>query len=308
MKPLTSFAGILLSVLFLNGCEEDVYTPTAKSPYPVVYCVINKNDTAHYLRLTKSFSGPVDATIMAQNPDSLYYKHARVYAEMLGKTVEMLPTREIPREPGVMFSDYSILYKTTYPLCQDVTIHIYLTDYGTEVIGETFLLDDPVFYAPDTTKKKVLSFFEPEYVTIRWNGLQDACQTIIRFKYLEISESEIDSCHLDWTRKSADFAILPEDLLDYINHWIKDNPSVRYRKVVGFDILVSTGNEQLWNYMKYKDWTIDYIEKPWSNVYNAYGLIASRVNGGLYDYLPNQKFLDTLANTGLTKHLKFVTW
>jgi hypothetical protein len=193
-------------------------------------------------------------------------------------------------------------------LCGAVTIHIYLPDYDTEVIGKTYLMDDPVFTAPDTRMRKVLSFYENEPVRILWNGVQDVCQTVIRFKYLEISESVIDSCHLDWTRKSAGFAILPQDLLTYFNNWIPDKPSVRYRKVVGFDILVSTGNGQLYDYMKFKDWTIDHIEKPYSNVYNAYGLVASRVNGGLLDYVPNQKFIDTLVNTALTRHLKFVTW
>lgn len=308
MKAIASLIAIFLAFIFVNGCEEDVYAPLAKSPYPVVYCIINKNDTAHYLRLTKSFSGPVDATVMAQNPDSLYYKHAHVFAKMTGKTVEMLPTQEIVREPGVFFSDNSILYKTTYPLCGQVTIQIYLTDYGTEVIGGTNLMADPVFSAPDPAFKKVLSFYEPEYVRIFWNGMKDVCQTIIRFKYLEVNDSGVDSCHLDWTRKSSDFAILPEDLLTYFNKWIPDKPAVKYRKVVGFDILVSTGNEQLRSYMIFKDWAIDYIDMPWSNVINAYGLIASRVNGALTDYQPNQKFLDTLATNRLTGHLKFVRW
>lgn len=289
-------------------CEEEVYTPTAKSPYPVVYCVLNKNDTAHYVRLTKTFSGPVDANIMAQNPDSLYYKNARVCAEMGSFRVELTLTDEVDREQGVFFSEYSQLYKTTYRLCGTVVIHIFLPDYHSEIIGTTQLLGDPVFIAPDPAKKKVLSFYEDEPVRVIWNGLEDVCQTVIRFNYLEVKESQADTCHVDWVRKDYDFAIVPVDLLTYLDKWMPDSPKVLYRKVLGFDLLVSTGNSQLRDYMTFKDWSIDYIDKPYSNLINAYGLVASRVKGELLDYQPNQKFLDTLANCTLTRHLKFVVW
>lgn len=298
--------GVLIEGFY--GCEEEVYTPTAKSPYPVVYCVLNKNDTAHYVRLTKTFSGPVDANIMAQNPDSLYYKNARVYAEMGSFRVELTLNDEIEREQGVFSSDYSLLYKTTFRLCGEVLIHIFLPDYDKEVIGSTWLLGDPVFVAPDPAKKKELSFYEDEPVRVIWNGLEGVCQTVIRFKYLEVKGSEADTCYIDWVRKDCYFVIVPIDLLTYLTKWVPDSPKVLYRKVLGIDLLVSTGNNQLLDYMTFKDWVIDVIDKPYSNIFNAYGLIASRVKGELLDYQPNHKFLDTLANCALTKHLKFVVW
>ncbi|TSA36761.1 MAG: hypothetical protein D4R64_06910 [Porphyromonadaceae bacterium] len=308
MKLILYIISLLSIIIFLTDCEEDVIAPVAKSPYPIVFCVLDKDDTAHYVRLTKTFSGPVDVNVMAQNPDSLYYKNARVFAEMPGKTVELEPTHEIKRDSGLFFSGYSLLFKTTYRLCGSVRILIYLPDAGTEIIGSTTIMGARIFVAPDTTKNKFLSFYEPEPVRIIWNGTAGVCQTTIRFKYLEITDSGMDTCRLDWIRKSADFAIMPVDLLDYLNHWIHDKPEVRYRKVLGFDILVTTGNGQLANYLAFKDWSIDIIEKPYSNLINAYGLIASRVSGALTDYLPNQRFIDTLVNISVTEHLRFVRW
>ncbi|MCX6223347.1 MAG: hypothetical protein NTV01_01105, partial [Bacteroidia bacterium] len=308
MKLIMNPLKLLIITMFLMGCEENVKAPLAKSTYPVVYCVLDKDDPAHFVRLTKTFSGPVDAYVMAQNPDSLYYKNARVFAEMPGKTVELEPTNEIKRDSGLFFSDYSLLYKTTYRLCGYVRIHIFLPDSGSEIIGGTTLLGTRTFGAPDTTRDKVLSFYEPEPVRIIWDGLKGVCQTIIRFKYLEITDSGLDTCHLDWIWKSSNFALLPVDLLDYLNHWIPDKPEVRYRLVLGFDILVATGNDQLASYSTFKDWSIDVLEKPYSNLINAYGLIASRVSGALMDYQPNRKFLDTLATNSLTEHLRFRRW
>jgi hypothetical protein len=308
MKRIRYLPAVLLAFSFLTGCEEDVYMPVAQSSYAVVYFIVDKNDTAHYVRLTKTFSGPVDAYVMAQNPDSLYYKNARVFAEVTGKTVELELTEEVERDPGIFFSDYSLLYKTTYPLCGEVRIHIYLPDDGLEVLGSTSIMDDPVFEAPDPAKKKELSFYEDKNVTILWNGTKSTCQTTLRIKYLEITDSGMDSCHLDWIRKSADFAILPQDLLDYLNNWIRDRSDVRYRKMLGMDILVATGNSQMADYMKFKDWSIDYIDTPYSNLVNAYGLVAARTRGELLDYKFNQKFIDTLVNNSKTEHLKFVRW
>ena len=75
---------ILVLVSQLIACEEDVVSPVAEAPYPVVHCILNRNDTAHYVRLTKTFSGARDALEMAQDLDSLYFKEAYVYFEMEG--------------------------------------------------------------------------------------------------------------------------------------------------------------------------------------------------------------------------------
>jgi hypothetical protein len=118
----------------------------------------------------------------------------------------------------------------------------------------------------------------------------------------------MDTCQLDWIRKSADFAILPQDLLEYLNFWIKDKRQVNYRKILGMDILVSTGNGQMADYLTFKDWSIDVIDKPYSNLINAYGIVGSRADNALRDCQFNQRFIDTLVNSRLTEHLKFVRW
>jgi hypothetical protein len=274
----------------------------------VVHCLLNKEDTAHYLRLTKTFSGPVDAYVMAQNPDSLYYKNARVFVEWCGGPTEMERTNEISRDTGVFLSANTVLYKTKARLQGVVRFHIYLPDYGTDVFGSTGLMNPPAFYEPNPLLQKVLSFYEPHNVQVQWQGLKGVCQTTLRFRYAEITDAGMDSCQLDWVRKSADFAILPQDLLDYLNHWIPEKREVNYRKILGFDILVSTGNGALQDYLTFKDWSIDYIDRPYSNLINAYGLVASRADNALTGYLPNQRFIDTLVNSALTAHLKFVRW
>jgi len=313
MKPCKPPTILLCLILILSACEEDVYAPLAKESYPVVYCILSKNDTAHYVRLTKTFSGPESAYAMAQNPDSLYYKNAKVFMELwdggyIIKTLKLEPTYEIPKDSGIFYSDSNLLYKTNHPLRGAVRLHIILPDKGTEIIGETAVMGSCSFELPDTSRSKVLSFFETEQVLIQWSGVKNVCQTTFRMNYLEIRDIGIDTCHLDWIRKSCDFAVIPADYLKFIQYWIKDDPKVNSRRFLSFDILYETGNDQMAKYMVYKDWSIDVIEKPYSNLVNAYGLIASRVSGQLSGLGSNQKFIDSLANSPLTRHLKFVTW
>jgi hypothetical protein len=291
------------------GCETDPEAPLARTPYPVVYCVLDINDTAHYVRLTKTFSGPIDPDSMAQNPDSLYYKHARVTMELMdGAIIDLEPTWEVQRDSGTFFYDYSVLYKTTVRLCGPVRLVIYLPEYGTEILGHIMVLPPRTFTAPNPQQNKVLGFYEPEPVRIVWNGIEDACHTTIRFKYLEITDTRMDTCFVDWIRKGSDIVLISEELLEHLSKWIPEDSRVSFRKVVGFDLIATTGDKDLADYMLMKDWGIDIIEKPYSNLVNAYGLIASRVTTALTDYLPNQKFIDTLVNSSLTRHLKFVGW
>lgn len=303
----------LVLVLAVQGCEEDIRPPVAEAPYPVVHCVLNRDDTAHFVRLTKTFSGPVDARIMAQNPDSLYFDDARVFIEMwdhtyVYHTLEMNPTFEMPKDSGIFFSDSSLLYKYSGRLSGPVRLRIKIPEIQSEVIGYINILGPPSFTAPDPANARILHFFEPEPVRIIWSGVEGVCETTIRLRYLEITQAGIDTCRLDWVRKSANLVLLPADYLQFLVNWIRPNDKVRYRVLKGIDLLVATGDAGMANYLKYRDWGIDIIEKPFSNLVNAYGFVGSRVNGGLTDFVPNQKFMDTLVNSSLTKHLGFVKW
>jgi hypothetical protein len=247
---------------------------------------------------------------MAQNPDSLYFEQASVFFEywdgtFIYKTVELQLTDEVVKDPGIFFSGYSLWYKTTEPLPGSLRLRIWIPEIKTDVIGYIRPLGFPVFTAPDTTRPKILSFFETEPVWIEWSGVAGVSETTIRLNYLNVTDNEVDTCCLDWLRHGCYMALMPNDYLEFISNWLSTGPPVRYRVVLGIDLLVASGDGAVANYLTYKDWGIDIIEKPYSNLYNAYGFVGSRIKGSLTGYLPNEKFMDSLANGKITKHLKF---
>ena len=301
------FAGFCFAGLC--GCEENILSPVAKRSYPVVHCVLDWADTAHYVRLTRTFSGPYGAKAMAQNPDSLYFKSARVFFELwdgtfIYETIELQPTHEIIKDTGMFFSGYSLLYKTTRPI-SSLRLRIELPEINTEVIGYISPRGYPVFTAPQPKKIITLSFYEPEPVRIIWDGIPGVCETTIRLRYLDVTTNSVDTMHLDWLRKSFDMVLVPEDYLTYLSYWIHDKPGLRYRVLMGIDLLATSGDAAMADYFTFRDWGIDVIEKPYSNLINAYGFVGSRASGGLNGCLPNEKFMDTLVNSKKTQHLLF---
>ena len=293
----------------LGGCEEDILSPVARKPYPVVHCVLNWDDTAHYVSLTKTFSGPYGADVMAQNPDSLYFKSARVFFELwdetfIYETIELMPTTEIVKDTGMFFSGYQILYKTNKRV-STLRLRIEIPEINTEVIGYINPRGRPVFTEPKPSGQRILYFYEPEPVRIYWDGEKGVCETNIRLRYLDVTTGGVDTCRLDWIRKNDSLVLVPADYLTYLSYWIHDKPGLRYRVLMGIDILASTGDKAMADYFKFRDWGIDIIEKPYSNLINAYGFVGSRVYGGLTGCLPNEKFMDTLVNSRITQHLKF---
>lgn len=302
---------IYLLPFLLFSCEAEIDHPIADATWPVVHCLLDADDSVHYLRLGKTFSGP-DPYQMIHNPDSLYFKEARVFFD-IGKnqevSIELELTEELERDPGIFPSFPHLLYKTSYPVEPGgILIRIEIPEIDWYVKGSISIREQPRFSYPDPELKKKLDFFEEEHVRIEWNGYKNVCETTVRLRYLEISENGMDSCQLDWTRYSSGFVLLGQEWMDYMIYWIKDDYRVKTRRVLGIDILASGGNWQWSNYLTFKDWTIDLVDRPYSNIINAYGLIASRASGDLYDYMPDQEFIDSLAFSPKMEKLKFVNW
>lgn len=63
---------------FFISCEENPDLTVDSKPFPVVYSILNKFDTIHYVYLQKSFSGENGPLVDAQAFDSLFFKNAEV--------------------------------------------------------------------------------------------------------------------------------------------------------------------------------------------------------------------------------------
>ena len=81
----------LIGGLFtFSACDNEIDLVAEWKSIPVVYGLINVQDTAHYLRIEKAFLDPsVGAPTLAQIPDSLYYDNILVQIERTGATTDL---------------------------------------------------------------------------------------------------------------------------------------------------------------------------------------------------------------------------
>lgn len=86
MKRLTTllFALPLLVLFLTTSCEEDLSYPGIQAP--VVFALLDKTDSIHYVKITHSFGGDQNAVQVALIPDSSYY------ADIDVKIEEWIPT------------------------------------------------------------------------------------------------------------------------------------------------------------------------------------------------------------------------
>ena len=302
---------ILMSVLLFSSCSEEVENPIANFTWPAVHCLLNCEDSVHYLRLGKTFSGS-DLDPMMRNPDSLYYREANVFFDIIKnnhvvETIQLEVEDGLQRDPGVFPATPFRLYKTDSVIEPGIIgLRIELPEENRYVAATIGVRGKPYFYSPEQDGKRVLEFYERYAVRIRWNGCKESAETTVRLRYLEFTENGIDTCKLDWYRAHFDFVLTPDSWFDYMLYSIKDDYHVRSRKVVGVDIIAAGGNGQLCYYLAREDVVFDLIGKPFSNVTGAYGFVGSRSSGGLFDCELNSKFLDSLANSPRLERLKFV--
>ena len=297
-------------VCLFSSCSQEVEHPIASYTWPVVHCLLNFEDSAHYLRLGKTFSGS-DLDAMVHNPDSLYYREANVYFDIVKnnqviKTIQLEVVDDLRRDPGVFPATPFRLYKTDSVIEPGIIgLRIELPEENRYVAANIGVRGKPYFYSPKQGGKKMLEFYQKYPTRISWDGC-GMCETTIRLWYLEFSENGVDTCKLDLTREHENFEFKPDDWFNYMLYWIKDDYRVRTRVVLGVDILAASGNGQLCGYDAGSQAPFDLIGKPFSNVTGAYGIVGSRASGGLFGYELNRQFLDSLANLPRLESLKFV--
>jgi hypothetical protein len=123
----------VLAFAFLSGCHDklEILAPYRESVS--VYGMLDQDDTAQYIRVQRVFLGEGNALVMAQNPDSAYYKPGELKVSLQriknGVPVSVdvpatsameivLSETYVQLEPGV-FSTNQLIYKTKHPIYED---------------------------------------------------------------------------------------------------------------------------------------------------------------------------------------------
>lgn len=131
MRKLASI--ILLASVLLCGCKNDLQVLAPYKESVSVYGLLDREDTAQYIRVQRVFLGEGNALVMAQNPDSAYYKPGELKVSLqrirngvpvsvdnpASSQMEIVLTETyVQLDPGV-FNTNQLIYRTKHPLYED---------------------------------------------------------------------------------------------------------------------------------------------------------------------------------------------
>lgn len=163
MKRFVLIATLLST--FLYSCETDFDVTSDWEDIAIVYGLLDPTDTAQYIKINKAFlDKSVSALVIAQNPDSLYYKNIVVQLQqfqnsVLKKTIDLVKVdgnlEGYVKDTGIFAASPNFLYKTTELLDQNSSYSLLITesDNGKVISSETEIINDFQVLRPTSTQK-----------------------------------------------------------------------------------------------------------------------------------------------------------
>jgi hypothetical protein len=313
----------------LASCTNDLVVIAPYRDIPVVYCVLNPNDSVHYLRLEKSFIGEANAFDMAQETDSIYYPGATVFLERwagneMKERVEFERAPLAPRDPGIFTENPNYLYRSAAPVkaSSEYRLNISIPSTGAQVTAGTYTISGFKVIRPEAYKKNLPFSSYDNYLSVEWLSAPYTriYNLVIRFHYLEVKLADTVNLTADWQighfvsesgvgGEVMDADILQRNFYKWLGNKLKEPPATIHRLAdkKAIDFIFTVGGEELYTYMEiYKEDIGILKEKPvFTNIVNGIGIFSSRLQQTVGGKSLSDHSIDSLAYGIYTKKLRF---
>lgn len=260
---------VLITLASIVSCDNDLDIIAEWKDIPIIYGVLNAQDSLHYVKLNKTFLGQGDVMSMAQEFDSLYYDLEEVglrlieYRRAAGqyietKSIEMEPTDEFVKPDGIFSSPYQITYKSDASLNNQRYYSAQVYDKSLDTVIASNLIPIDVLSPLQITKPNPASALNlvpnGNYpITVEWPPLEGAglYELKIRFHYVEQEIADLSNTvdtFIDWTFPyrlptssitSESISLDAEQFLNFLAINIDENSNV-YRQVKGMQVTQAT--------------------------------------------------------------------
>ncbi|MFZ1677488.1 MAG: hypothetical protein WAT91_09450 [Saprospiraceae bacterium] len=328
--------GLLIGISIFSACSNELVVVDKWKNIPVVWGLLSKSDTAHYIRVEKAFLDPTtSAYVIAQIPDSLYYKNVTVTLKRINNgqvftlqrvdgNLEGYPRDTFrtsnPDSAGIFAVKPNYLYKikeNVINLALDEKYEITI-DRGSDlplVTAQTFILEKPVLRDPAVGNGLV---FVPKthMLVINWNDVPNAgiYEVILRFNYLESDSTNHPfvpksfEWSLDKNIEISESSVVGVDFYTTVKSKIKENIFAS-RRFVGIDIIILCGGLEITEFVKItkanSGITSTQDVPVYTNLSEGLGVFSSRNISENLGFQLNPQSLDSLKKGSITKVLKF---
>ena len=324
---------VSLWMFSLMACDQDIDLTADWQNIPVVYGLLNKADTAHYIRVEKAFQDENGSAFLAAlEPDSIYYADATVSLLNLttGKSAILQKVdgtlEGYPRDAGDFAQIPNYLYKVksnALPLAGGDMVRFTL-DRGEgldKVISECRILDDIIPQGGLAPGSK-LDFPADRDVTFRWRAGDEALifdiSLLINYEEKLAGDPNVQTYQLEWnmikgaTRSGGSTTISAKIFGLQFYNFLAENIEARpdaTRLLTSVDLVFKGGGEAVAEYISIalaNTGITSAQEIPvYSNLSEGRGIFTSVVETTVPGLLLTADSEDFLQNSEGTKDLNF---
>lgn len=291
------FISLLLIVLFSAACKNDVKLNADYKEIMVVYGLLDRNDSVHYIRIQRAYQNTnATAQSIAQKPDSLYFDSLDVTITdlKLNKVYTLLKVISIIKDSGYFQNKLNILYGFTDLL--DVT-HTYRLDIkdiytGKMVNSQTIIVGNPqqITSPPGDTfdiipNKKIKATFRTGinarsydvFYRFKYDEFDSISGLLIAHKYFDYYVQRGELTQALNGGEDISLESYTEDILLSIGNAIPVSRGIT-RAATFFDACYAGATDDLNVYIDVSKPSIGIVQKKpeFTNVNNGYGIFASR--------------------------------
>jgi hypothetical protein len=331
MKKISLFLAFLCTIIVFASCSEDFKVGAPYKESMIVYGLLDKGDTAHYIKITRGFFDAKNNNLLAaKNIDSLYYDSLTVtISEITNNTVvNVYPLQKvnliaegIAKDSGIFINQPSFAYKFKANLNSNFEYKLTITNPKTDKIvtcqtnilesnANVFIIDAPQENGElefgNTAQTTDFNFTPPPNSAI--------VEMYLRFRYYEVTKTGMDSVGIlkfadlpIFTRKEVPNAISPitytfehKNFLGLVAGGIGYAPLNVRRYVDTPDVIFYIGGKELKKYIDVTNAqggiTADQIQPIYTNMQggSAYGILSSRVKREVKNLNFRQNTIDSL--------------
>lgn len=338
MKKSIGFLLISLGLGFYS-CNNEVDLTGEYEDTPVVYCLLNPGDTAHYIRIQKAFLINGNVLQTAQIPDSLKYDPSDLDVKIqaldqntgnpVGAPITFQHQPNAVQDTGVFATEGLMIYKSTATLndLRRYRLQITNTKLNKQITSETGLIYMPnpnavPFYITPGAGTVIFNPISGAGYTLRWrtptNGF--VFQPEITFRWTEVDMntniSTPDSLVWKLTPKEItsqtppsemDYNLAQNSFYRFVGETLEPKPSNIKRVIGTLTFRFYVGTEELNTYINVNKPSIGLIqEKPvYTNIDGGLGIFAGRTTFTKANIALAAASKDTLINSQYTEDLNF---
>ena len=321
---------IIPLIFFLSNCRNEVELLAPYQDIPIVYCILNQNDSIHYVRLEKAFAGPKNAFEMALEHDSIYYMQADMVLERWKdqefiSSMDVRVTDTVSKDSGIFAYHTNLMYTAKGQLNGDseYRIKIHIPETGKDITASTRLVDGIRIIKPEFTRPSINFSAYNNYLEVEWISSPYARIYFLqfRFNYLEVLGRDTTKKEQIWSiaHFTSNHSNGGEKMETSVNHqrfytWLSlkipppENGIRRIAEKKAFDIMFTVGGEELYTYMEVYDPDHNMMtERPvYSNISDGIGIFSARYQQEIKGKALTFPSIDSIAHGQFTDHLGFV--